>query len=950
MFRSVNTESNTDVSPTPNLSDSWSIRHLIAPSRWLWAGAIVVLCIVLAVLGAWIFRNQLVEAVVDDYFESQGVNSSFEITRLDRAGLNARLSLGDSNAPAVAANDVHITFSQDQWLPEILEIRLDKPVFRARADANGISFPSVQKWVDSLRKSLRSRTHSRFVSDALAVSVDDARIFLTTPLGAIEFGAKLRIKSGQVTLVQARARPALLNRNGRSIRIDGASLLARLVPSGYFVDAHLSALLDIGEPKTSLHIDGLGVRYAASGVRWNSAGDGIVLYAPTSHLQVFARDLRAASISATEPRVDLTLTHLRAGMAGGKISGSGDIHSQSEINLAPDDVRRLLKQLPIFGSDQSFVEAIVDNARTLTFGLIAHADADENSIKLHISSPALLAGARGSLLRINALDVEGSPQQGSAALNAQLSGAHLPELAVQLKNFAWTNSRGNWAFDGGAAIQAGLDVGMLHAAAISATGTTSLHDGKLAFVLGRCAQLRLGVIQLRHRIAANRISGAICPTGKTPLILVTAAGWNLAARVGGLALDAPTAAVRLQNVAGPIQFAGRGGALPTGRFQINSMLVADETPSSRFRPMAATGDVTLARNLWHGQIAIIGGKSHQRIAQLKFSHSLASGSGSATIDAPTLAFAPDKLQPGDLSPLLAAVKRANGSAPFSGVIAWTSGGMTSRGLLTLDQFSFANAFGAVHTLHSEVAFKSLMPPITEAGQRLDIARIDWTLPITNTIAKFSATSDAVHLDAAKADIAGGSASLDALVMAFKSATGFNGTARLSEIELAQVVSALNVGDKIKINGKISGVIPFVSEPQGFRIVNGHLESLGPGRLSIDRTIWTKGSATLNGVQDFAYQALENLAYESLTARINSVSNGRLQIVFHIKGKNDPPEPREARIGVVDLLRGRALEKPVALPSGTPIDLTLDTSLNFDELLRSYRDAWSNSTVHGSQSR
>jgi len=43
---------------------------------------------------------------------------------------------------------------------------------------------------------------------------------------------------------------------------------------------------------------------------------------------------------------------------------------------------------------------------------------------------------------------------------------------------------------------------------------------------------------------------------------------------------------------------------------------------------------------------------------------------------------------------------------------------------------------------------------------------------------------------------------------------------------------------------------------------------------------------------------------------------------------------------VDIINGTALYKPIALPSGTPIDLTLDTSLNFDELLKSYAEAWS----------
>jgi hypothetical protein len=94
------------------------------------------------------------------------------------------------------------------------------------------------------------------------------------------------------------------------------------------------------------------------------------------------------------------------------------------------------------------------------------------------------------------------------------------------------------------------------------------------------------------------------------------------------------------------------------------------------------------------------------------------------------------------------------------------------------------------------------------------------------------------------------------------------------------------------------------------------------------------------VQDFAYQALENLAFESLSADINSIDKGRLQIVFHIKGQSDPPRKQVAEVPLPDILNGTALTKPIPLPSGTPIELTLDTSLNFDELLKSYAEAWS----------
>ena len=58
-------------------------------------------------------------------------------------------------------------------------------------------------------------------------------------------------------------------------------------------------------------------------------------------------------------------------------------------------------------------------------------------------------------------------------------------------------------------------------------------------------------------------------------------------------------------------------------------------------------------------------------------------------------------------------------------------------------------------------------------------------------------------------------------------------------------------------------------------------------------------------------------------------------MLHVKGRHDPPTAPVTRIGLIDLLRGHAFDKPIPLPKGTPVDLTLDTSLNFDELLAAY---------------
>ncbi len=92
------------------------------------------------------------------------------------------------------------------------------------------------------------------------------------------------------------------------------------------------------------------------------------------------------------------------------------------------------------------------------------------------------------------------------------------------------------------------------------------------------------------------------------------------------------------------------------------------------------------------------------------------------------------------------------------------------------------------------------------------------------------------------------------------------------------------------------------------------------------------------MQGFAYQALQDLAFDKLEAQVASRPMGRLGVIFRIQGRHDPPKGGEVRIGVFDLLRGQALDKPLDLPKGTGVNLTLDTSLNLDELLAAYAGA------------
>jgi hypothetical protein len=159
---------------------------------------------------------------------------------------------------------------------------------------------------------------------------------------------------------------------------------------------------------------------------------------------------------------------------------------------------------------------------------------------------------------------------------------------------------------------------------------------------------------------------------------------------------------------------------------------------------------------------------------------------------------------------------------------------------------------------------------------------------------------------------------------------------------------------------VDGRLPFEFGPKGFRFLDGKIRAIQPGRMAISREALTgvqagvqgqdsdspgapakpvEPQAPVNAIQDFAYQAMENLSFDTLEAGVNSTDQGRLAILFHIKGEHDPKVVEKARIGLIDLIRGTAFNKRIALPAKTPVELTLDTSLNFDELLAAWQNAY-----------
>jgi hypothetical protein len=207
-------------------------------------------------------------------------------------------------------------------------------------------------------------------------------------------------------------------------------------------------------------------------------------------------------------------------------------------------------------------------------------------------------------------------------------------------------------------------------------------------------------------------------------------------------------------------------------------------------------------------------------------------------------------------------------------------------------------------------------------------------------------------------VEGGRVLLESLDVPFALGGAMKGLLRVDGVQLKNLVEASPFADWMDLDAKVSGRIPFETRDGKVRIASGNLEAIAPGRLTIRRELFTGGAAQVKTdiktsavaappdavvpdpnqtFTDMAYQAMEDLAFDEMGATVNSLPNGRLGVLFHIKGRHDPPQKKQIRLSVMDLIRQRFMGKPLPLPSGTEVNLTLDTTLNLDDLLADYAE-------------
>ncbi len=558
--------------------------------------------------------------------------------------------------------------------------------------------------------------------------------------------------------------------------------------------------------------------------------------------------------------------------------------------------------------------------------------------RLTLTRPATLRPANGGVLTLRPaatpIFLAAPDQAGGGALSLTATrGQGLPEADFAVPAWRLTPSGFSATLDG----RAVLDFGLARGITLQTRGALSASGSRLAYVAARCIPVTVDRLDLDESNVVD-VAGDICPVSR-PLVSVTDGRWRADGALQGLNASAPFLALNVRGAEGG--FSATGGSGDVGlEARIARATVEDATTPLRFNPLTAGGSARLSDDDWTGAFDLA--REGVSLGRLTLTHDGPSGAGGLTIDAPSIVFAEGALQPSDLSPLAAFVgSPATGSAAFSGRIDWradTEG--TSSGRLTIPGLDFISPAGPVKDLRGTVDFINLAPLTAAPGQRLSADLLESVVPLTDIKLTFGLDKAAVTIEGGDLAVAGGYIRVEPFAVPLDPAQPITGVIVFENVQLGQVIAGSGFGDKVNLDAVVSGRLPFTSDRvNGVRISGGSLAAVQPGRLSIAREALSGLEAGGGGeavppntVQDLAYQAMENLAFDILSAEVNSLDEGRIGVLFRIRGRHDPPVRQELRIPLAEFISREFLNRILPLPSGTGIDLTLDTTLNLNQLI------------------
>ncbi len=834
--------------------------------------------------------------------EARGLTAALDITTTgDRMAVTGTASADQAALPAVSGTRTRLVFTGDLPYPDLKTRRGDG---RARLDV-GLTAARLSTGETSAR-------------DAVARVIFNGQTTGWIETFRIEGRADADVRAARVEAPGAGATAAIARWNearavfardpqGLAWRIDGAARAsaARVTGAG---------------------VDGSGVVLTSSRL---SAGGRDAAVEVTGPLALAADRLvwDQLELSGARGTADLELVvdgGMRLNLAGGlrATHGAWPLFGPA----ARDDGADLAEMKRALGDFAVDLPAV-----TLTTG--------GAGMRVTLDRPATLRPVNGGVLTLQPsrgpifTAQPGQAGGGSLSLTAT-RGEGLPEAAFDIPAWRLTPSGFTADLDGRAA----LDFDLARGVDLRTRGRLASSNGRVTYTAAGCIPVTVQRLELDDSDVTD-LSGRVCPGGQ-PLVTIAGGSWRAEGALAGVDASAPFLALHFRDTRGRFTATGgpRGISLDT---RIDSASIVDATQPLRFNPLQAVGSARLADENWTGAFDL--SRNDAALGRLTLAHDGRSGVGGVTIDAPTIVFAEGELQPDDISPLTAGFvgSPVTGSVGFQGRIDWLPDAEgTSSGRLTIPDLDFVSPAGPVKGLKGSIDFISLAPLVTAPDQRLTADQLDSIAPLTDIELVFGLDKTAVTIQGGDLAVAGGMIRVEPFSVPLDRSQAFSGVIVLDNVQLGEVIAGAGFGDKVALDAVVSGRLPFTSDPvAGIRISGGSLAATRPGRLSIQREALSGLEAGGGGeavppntVQDLAYQAMENLSFDILSAQVNSLDEGRIGVLFRIRGRHDPPVRQELRIPLDEFISREFLNHELPLPSDTGIDLTLDTTLNLNQLI------------------
>lgn len=974
----------------------------------------------------YLTRRAIARELLVGWLEARGVPADVEFREFEFGGFTARVRAGAPNDPDVSVERVEVRYGfTGFWAGQppgvqVHSVKLYRPVLKGAFQDGKLRLGSLDPLIEEFTKQ-----PPKPEAPQPRVEIHGGVMRLATDYGQLKLRADGRLAGGRLMALDARLDPATLKGEGLAASLGEASV--KLATTRDRVDILLLApvtTLDAGEIKARggrlrlsvqapypdlakkrgegrvtarLDISGDQAAFGADSLdqlRLAANFDGVtkgwietLALDGDGDVQVSARGGKVAGFALHDLKGEASLGDLRWTRTAGDVV-SGEVSTRLTAARAEGGDVKLSDARGEFGGLIAFDASRVDVAlrgavasrgawsglgavqasdpaetaalkRALAdFQLTASSlaiNASRDGVSVGLGVPVHVRTASGGELKL--FRAAGGPiySNGAGGFDMIVSGGGLPEASLAVDRYRLTKD----GLVANAALKAKGGFAPVSDASIDAAGELRVSGQTIEFAAARCVLLSAGHVELGDS-DLEKLNGQVCPTA-APLVSLKGGAWRVRGQAKGLSADMPFLEARLSEAAGLIDLSGAGADID-GQVAVSAARLDDTAAETRFRPLRASGKATARKGGWLADFAV-SDMAGRRLATGDLHHA-ADGRGALDFDTGMLVFEDGGLQPVGLSPMAAIVASpANGRARFDGQISWAPGTSASHGTLTVERLDFISPMGPVSGLAGRAEFNSLIPLTAAPGQVLKAEVVNTLVPLTDVDVIFGLTPDAVTVGGAQLAMGGGLLAFEPFTVPFKPGEPWKGVLNIQGVQVKELVEASPFGDRVDLEARLTGRVPFEVTPEGVRVSAGTLRAIEPGRLSILREalvpVASEGGAVvgaavegapqvalpaaaapageINAFSEFAYQAMEYLAFDTLDAEVNSLENGRLGVLMHLKGEHTPPKRQEIRLTLMDLIRRDFLNRALPLPSGTKVDLTLDTSLNLDQILKDFAD-------------